>query len=342
MASIPFTMELGSEFNQQGASSLPMRIRQPATGALLEIHPGLGALCTRWQVPHRGELLDLLWYDREQPDQVHPAKQGIPILFPFPNRLRHGHFIWESKEFQLPRNDPTGRHAIHGLVATLPWRLADHEISSRQVNCTLAIESPGEPLWPAAGQLSLTVAWTATSLSMRFNVRSLADKPFPFGLGVHPYWAWPPCNSKLFADSSMDQLEMWELIDCLPTGKRRSLTSQEALLTQAKTIPLGDTHWDHAFRTKQLPMTWYLVSPEKGVLATRCSSAFRDFVLFTPPHRQAICVEPYTCITDAIHLQGQSVDTGWTVLQPLEEWQGTITWSWHPEMTAAMAVHEAK
>ena len=42
-----------------------------------------------------------------------------------------------------------------------------------------------------------------------------------------------------------------------------------------------------------------------GVLQVRASPAFRELVLFTPPHRRAVCLEPYTCPTDAIHLQEQ-------------------------------------
>src|SRR5207249_952354 len=42
-----------------------------------------------------------------------------------------------------------------------------------------------------------------------------------------------------------------------------------------------------------------------GMLELWASPAFREVVAFTPPHRQAVCLEPYTCITDAINLQQQ-------------------------------------
>ena len=32
--------------------------------------------------------------------------------------------------------------------------------------------------------------------------------------------------------------------------------------------------------------------------------------LINPPHREAICLEPYTCTTDAINLQQQGVNAG--------------------------------
>jgi aldose 1-epimerase len=39
-------------------------------------------------------------------------------------------------------------------------------------------------------------------------------------------------------------------------------------------------------------------------------------VAFTPPHRLAVCLEPYTCTTDAINLEQQGVNAGWRVLKP--------------------------
>jgi len=38
--------------------------------------------------------------------------------------------------------------------------------------------------------------------------------------------------------------------------------------------------------------------------------------VFTPPHRQAFCAEPYTCPTDAVNLQGRVGDVGWAELPP--------------------------
>ena len=47
-------------------------------------------------------------------------------------------------------------------------------------------------------------------------------------------------------------------------------------------------------------------------------------MIFTPPHRQAFCVEPYTCVTDAVNLQQRGIDAGWRVLAPGEKWAGVV------------------
>jgi aldose 1-epimerase len=64
--------------------------------------------------------------------------------------------------------------------------------------------------------------------------------------------------------------------------------------------------------------------PPGATLRLSCSPAFREMVIFTPPHRQAFCVEPYTCVTDAINLQQRGIDAGWRVLAPGEKWMGVV------------------
>ena len=50
-----------------------------------------------------------------------------------------------------------------------------------------------------------------------------------------------------------------------------------------------------------------------GVVQT-CDRSFRELVVFTPFWTQAVCIEPYTCITDAMHLQQERFDAGLRVL----------------------------
>ena len=54
------------------------------------------------------------------------------------------------------------------------------------------------------------------------------------------------------------------------------------------------------------------------------SKAFRELVIFTPAHRQAFCIEPYTCGTDAVNLQAKGVDAGWLQLAPGGTWSGVV------------------
>ena len=52
--------------------------------------------------------------------------------------------------------------------------------------------------------------------------------------------------------------------------------------------------------------------------------SFRELVAFTPPHRHAVALEPYTCTPDAINLQQRGVDAGWRVLDAGQEWSAVV------------------
>ncbi|MCA9205575.1 MAG: hypothetical protein KDA59_21125, partial [Planctomycetales bacterium] len=41
-------------------------------------------------------------------------------------------------------------------------------------------------------------------------------------------------------------------------------------------------------------------------------------VVYTPAHREAICVEPYTCLPDPFYLESRGVSSGLKILQPNE------------------------
>ena len=63
-------------------------------------------------------------------------------------------------------------------------------------------------------------------------------------------------------------------------------------------------------------------------------------MIFTPPHREAVCLEPYTCITDAINLHQQGKDAGLLVLSPGETWEGWLRWEWLDPVTTQQALEE--
>jgi aldose 1-epimerase len=119
----------------------------------------------------------------------------------------------------------------------------------------------------------------------------------------------------------------WELAENLPTGTRRPL---DAARTLRAPRPYPDLTLDELLTG--LPPAAGGLRPlgtvrqaDQGVaLQVLASPAFRDVVVFTPPHRHAVCLEPYTCATDAINLQSRGVDAGWRVLGPGQTWSGAV------------------
>src|SRR5947207_8059213 len=68
-----------------------------AAGAAAEWLPSLGCNCIRWQIGGR----DLLYAPPLDELAERPTRGGVPILFPFPNRIRNGQFTWDGREYHL-------------------------------------------------------------------------------------------------------------------------------------------------------------------------------------------------------------------------------------------------
>ena len=95
------------------------------TGAEARILPGLGFNCYSFRVPVDGTLVEVLDAEPDFCTQGGRASgNGIPILFPFPNRIRSGKYHWEDREYQIAELDAEG-NAIHGFVLDRPWRVTE-------------------------------------------------------------------------------------------------------------------------------------------------------------------------------------------------------------------------
>jgi aldose 1-epimerase len=53
-------------------------------------------------------------------------------------------------------------------------------------------------------------------------------------------------------------------------------------------------------------------------------------VIFAPPFRPVVCLEPYTGTTNAVNLQNDGIDAGLVVIEPGSSWTGEVRFSLRP------------
>jgi aldose 1-epimerase len=297
-------------------------------GNRLDVWPALGFNAFRWTASG----VDLLDCDPTFFQVQKPTRSGFPILFPFPNRIRDGRFDWQGQAFQLPLNDSTGKNAIHGFALNVAWTpsvalAADHAVLTGRFDF-----APDKAQWPAPATLFVDYRLSVNGLQVTARIES-HEAPLPFGLGYHQYFAISPFGGNA-AIVTLAAEEMWELHDNLPSGKRVPLAADKDMrrgkafgsLTLDDAYchltprPAGDLGWiggvRHPAQARALDM---FVSP-----------VFREIVAFTPPHRRAVCLEPYTCTTDAINLQARGIDAGWLDLPPHSNWEAIVRLQFTP------------
>jgi aldose 1-epimerase len=225
----------------------------------------------------------------------------------------------------LPCNDSTKANAIHGFSSRVPWRVM--ECSAERNSAYLAADFIGsrdahvdEKLWPADPRLSIRIELQDRSLALEATVKNSSDVPLPFGLGYHPYFGVSPGDH--IESSARGR---WELQDSLPTGKVLPLDAKFDLRHPrlVEELSLDDVYTSfppNSGSPNELIERGRVLYAEGGSMSVHTSPAFRELVIFTPPHRKAVCLEPYTCPTDAVNLAARGLDVGWQTLAPGQTW----------------------
>jgi aldose 1-epimerase len=312
-------------------------IVEDGQGSGMEIWPALGFNCFRWFVQQNAATREILYTDPAMFEKNQTTRMGIPVLFPFPNRIRAGRFNWEGRTFQLPCIDSTRKNAIHGFACRVPWRVIDQGVSQDDAWVTGEYHAAKdfshlkdfgslESCWPADHRVRLTHRLGKNRLRIEIHVDNPDNKSLPFGLGFHPYF-----RADCVGDGCLMQVPaeaIWELQESLPTGKRGPAQGRLDLRSGK---PIAGLKLDDVLTGLPTVATDGLAprgslrsSTSDRSLTIRTSTDFREIVVFTPPHGQAVCIEPYTCTTDAVNLQQEQIDAGWKVLQPGQSWTGVV------------------
>lgn len=328
--------------------------------ARVEVWPFTGFNCLRWQVrTPGGEWGDVLFTAPDWESNPVPTRSGHPVLFPFPNRLGAGELTFGGKQYRLPLNDSAKANAIHGFSPRNPWRVLesgggpDSAFVTGQFRPTVDVAGGGD-LWPGDGSLTLTYRLSAGGLRVEAVVANHGPDPFPFGFGYHPYFRIPtrPDDTadawELFSAAAVE----WETDGGVPTGKRLPVPAELDFQTPR---PLGATTLDHLFTDVRPAGTLFRdglrrvaflraagdpqpgshrlrdFRASEGTVEIWTAAEFRELVLFTPVHRKAVAIEPYTCATDAAHLAEREIDGGWRELPPGGTFAAAVAYAWVPD-----------
>lgn len=284
------------------------------------ILPEVGFNCVAFRVWIDGEAIDVIDSAPEFLEgEGRPSGNGIPILFPFPNRIEHGKFSWEGKDYQLPLT-PGHPHALHGFVLNRPWRVTRQGENAVIGEWQLSVDAPElAPHWPTDCRIEVRYAIKEQVLRCDIRIVNPDDQPMPWGFGTHAYFKLP-----LGASGSVEHCliqapahKQWELNECIPTGTISDVPPEKDIRTGAyvSRTPMDDVLTD--LRPTGNMLECVILDEQAGIeVIQACDPEFRELVVYTPPGRDAVCMEPYTCVTNAINLQQQGIDAGWQTLEP--------------------------
>lgn len=307
-------------------------IRDEQTGSSARVAAHLGFNCHEFRAHVGEQVIDVIEAPEDFAGGSHrPSSYGIPVLFPFPNRIRGGKFEWNGRSYHLPEtevaNDGNG-NAIHGFCLDRPWRVVDRAESFVVGEFQLSRDAADRlQYWPADFLIRVKYAVSDAALDMTVTVRNPSETPLPWGFGTHPYFRVPLAAESQPAGCLVESPvgDVWELIDCLPTGERGPIPADRDLRDGVR---FGSVGLDDVFSIEPTGTglrECVIYDEAAGLQVSQFfGPEYRELVVYTPPNRHSVCLEPYTCVTDAINLQARGIDAGWRVLEPGGEFQTPI------------------
>ncbi|WP_157664505.1 aldose 1-epimerase [Bordetella genomosp. 9] len=273
----------------------------------VEISPALG-----------GTILNYRWRDVAilRPTDGVPETARLTAcypLVPFSNRIANGRMAFHGKVYPIPRTVDYAALPMHGLTWQRPWRVASHD-DRRAVLFQDYTPEAETPAWPFPFAAEQTFELTGTGLRVTLTVRNTGAAPQPMGVGWHPYFPRTP-ETRVWADVG----DMW--VNDPANLPVRLAPPPSALHTGMAVL---HTDYDNVFRDfrGRARIAW----PERDAAVTMSADAtLSHLVVFTPPGKPHLAVEPVSHMTDAFNrysahggkpVPGVDPETGTAVLAP--------------------------
>ena len=269
-----------------------------------------------------GMLLSLQIRGHELLVQRRSGTEPVPtfgsfLMAPWVGELSQGEVDFRGAHAQIPPNK--GRHAIHGLVATGAWDVADLGPTAARL-----VRRLPEP-WPFGGVVTQDIRLDTEGITLEAEIRA-GEQAMPAALGWHPWFACPDPDVVGVGVEATEELVLDD--ELLPTGARRQVAG-ESDLREAPT--LGSRRLDTVFVGALSPAI--LTLPDLQV-RLHFDPSIETVVVYTSPG--AVCVEPWSAWPDAFRMAAAGHASGAVVLEPGESMRRWTRWEWSLGMDNAV------
>ncbi len=281
-------------------------IRLVCGASRLDVAPALGFTAVSWQVEEI-ERLALPLPLREF--AKHPKTGGVPLLYPFANRLRGDRCLWRGTSLNVGgvpglKRDGNGL-PIHGsLVRFGDWSVIRTEataIATAEAELGWDDRLPFFAGFPFPHRLLVRYELGPTTLRVVTRVQPTAGA-MPVAFGWHPYLAFPTASRRetLLHLPAREHIELDSLL--LPSREQGHLVV--AARYQAGSCTLSGHVFDDLFRVGATSRAG--VHPPIGGARIEFERGYSFLQVYAPEDAGFVCLEPMTApgaaLSDAVDL----------------------------------------
>ena len=254
---------------------------------------------------------ELLW-------QGNPEFWGksSPVLFPIVGTLKEGIYIYEGKEYQLPR---------HGFARDCNFKLTQ----KNDTQLIFSLESTAETLkvYPFLFKLQIIYTLKNNSLEVDYKVENFStDKAMYFSLGAHPAFkvgdVAQDFNNYSLLFNKDKELKANILNSGLLTQNQNTITLDNKKLYLDYKLFENDALVLLDMRSDKLT----LVNAHENTILTFEFKNFPYFGIWTVKDSGFICLEPWAGFSDfETHTNDLETKAGINKLEPKEIWSASWT-----------------
>jgi aldose 1-epimerase len=227
---------------------------------------------------------------------VRGSSAGIPLLYPWANRLAEPRYRVLGKEIVLDQSSPLLHLDEQGLpMHGVPWSLLSWVVTeARDEFLAARLEWTGSDLlavFPFRHRVELAATLCPESLTLETTVVASSESPVPVSFGFHPHLGFSapsrahwhlqlPAMRKLVLDGRG-----------IPTGDEEPFAGFNA--------ELGESSFDDGFALTEEQTTFSVIGATCKV-SVELLAGYRHAQVFAPKDKEYIALEPMTAPTSAL------------------------------------------
>jgi aldose 1-epimerase len=274
--------------------------------------PAAGMLCA--SLRYRGAELLRRIEDLEAA-KAKGSTAGIPLLYPWANRLESLRYQAGGRDVVLERSSPLLHFDDHGLAMHgVPWGLLAWEVIEVKRDSILARldwkRADLLEIFPYPHQVEMLAAVDAGALTLQTTVFANAGSSVPVSFGFHPYFGVPQLSRREWRVELPAMRRL--LLDGrgIPTGGQEAFGPVDSLL--------GETNFDDGFAALEPQPTFSLSGAGLRITITFLEG-FPYAQVFAPRNKEFIALEPMTAPTNAL-----SSGQGLGLVEPGDEFRASF------------------
>lgn len=309
-------------FKQQFGDLTEYVIHDTTTENRCVVIPELGGIVRQLSIRKGLTLFSLLKTPPTPNALLADTKSASELLFPFASRIPEGKYKFLGKEYQLAKNEDNGLNAIHGLVRKNHFRLDEQNVHDDHASLQLSYTIDHPEGYPFHVHFSVRYTLHADGrFELSYQAKNEGQSPCPTMFGWHPYWVLG--NEDV--EAWMINIPSQRLVDfnenLIPVGSQPFNMEMPALLHRKE--------FDNCFviEGNGRPVITELISRNQDVTLRieqeTGAGKFNYLVVYTPPARDCIAIEPLTANVDSfntgdgLHILGPGLTVEGTIVVSL-------------------------